>query len=145
MRIECGNISVLINKLIAYCVELSNIDKNSYQIIKFTLANFKDSIEQLKKTGFITERNYELFHKLISIYNNNNDSIEDDLKEIFKNELTKKYNIHIDERILENTKFEIKENEIYIYNIEIESTTYLRINGSWINGEEILFQQKTQK
>lgn len=141
LRIECHNISVLIKKLIALCTELSNLDENSYQIIKFSLITFTESVEELRKVDLIEEKAYQLFFQLISIHNNNEDSIEKDLKKLFAKEISNKYGKNLIENDLSTINFElINKDEFKIgqFTTEIEKTTYLRINGNWINGIELL-------
>jgi uncharacterized membrane protein len=141
LRIECHNISVLIKKLIALCTELSNLDENSYQIIKFSLITFTESVEELRKVDLIEEKAYQLFFQLISIHNNNEDSIEEDLKKLFSKEISNKYGKNLTENDLSTINFEfVNKDEFKVgqFITEIEKTTYLRINGNWINGEEIL-------
>ncbi len=141
LKIECHNISVLIKKLIALCTELSNLDENSYQIIKFSLITFTESVEELRKVDLIGEKAYLLFFQLISIHNNNGDSIEEDLKKLFAKEISNKYGKNLTENNLSTINFEfVNKDEFKVgqFITEIEKTTYLRINGNWINGEEIL-------
>ena len=141
LKIECHNISVLIKKLIALCTELSNVDENSYQIIKFSLITFTESVEELRKVDLIGEKAYLLFFQLISIHNNNGDSIEENLKKLFAKEISNKYGKNLTENNLSTINFEfVNKDEFKVgqFTTEIEKTTYLRINGKWINGEEIL-------
>ncbi|MDN5073583.1 hypothetical protein PJV94_10570 [Aliarcobacter butzleri] len=141
LRIECHNISVLIKKLIALCTELSNLDENSYQIIKFSLITFTESVEELKKVDLIEEKTYELFFQLICIHNNNEDSIEEDLKKLFAKEISNKYEKNLTENDLSTINFEfVNKNKFKVgqFSTEINGTTYFRINGNWLNGEEIL-------
>jgi uncharacterized membrane protein len=141
LRIECHNISVLIKKLIALCTELSNLDENSYQIIKFSLITFTESVEELRKVDLIEEKAYQLFFQLISIHNNNEDSIEEDLKKLFAKEISNKYGKNLTENDLSTINFEfVNKDEFKVgqFTTEIEKITYLRINGNWINREEIL-------
>jgi uncharacterized membrane protein len=141
LKIECHNISVLIKKLIALCTELSNLDENSYQIIKFSLITFSESVEELRKVDLIEEKAYQLFFQLISIHNNNEDSIEEDLKKLFAKEISNKYRKNLTKNDLSTINFEfVNKDEFKVgqFITEIEKTTYLRINGNWINGEEIL-------
>jgi uncharacterized membrane protein len=141
LRIECHNISVLIKKLIALCTELSNLDENSYQIIKFSLITFTESVEELKKVDLIEEKTYELFFQLICIHNNNEDSIEEDLKKLFAKEISNKYEKNLTENDLSTINFEfVNKNKFKVgqFSTKINGTTYFRINGNWLNGEEIL-------
>ncbi|MCT7538201.1 hypothetical protein [Aliarcobacter butzleri] len=141
LRIECHNISVLIKKLIALCTELSNLDENSYQIIKFSLITFTESVEELKKVDLIEEKTYELFFQLICIHNNNEDSIEEDLKKLFAKEISNKYEKNLTENDLSTINFEfVNKNKFKVgqFSTKINGTTYYRINGNWLNGEEIL-------
>ncbi len=148
LKIECHNISVLIKKLIALCTELSNLDENSYQIIKFSLITFTESVEELRKVDLIEEKAYQLFFQLISIHNNNEDSIEKDLKKLFAKELSNNYGKNITEKDLSTTNFEFIDENIYKvgqFSTEINGTTYFRINGNWINGKEIIEKQEENK
>ncbi|MFW2555905.1 hypothetical protein [Aliarcobacter butzleri] len=142
IKIEFHNILVLINKTIAWCIELLNLDEYSYQFVKFALTNFTNTIEEAYKLRKINKNKYEIFYKLISIHNNNEDSIkENNLKKLFAKELSRKYEKNLSENDLSSINFEIlntEESKIGQFSIEIDGTTYYRINGNWLNGEEIL-------
>lgn len=136
LKIECHNISVLIKKLIALCTELSNLDENSYQIIKFSLITFTESVEELRKVDLIGEKAYLLFFQLISIHNNNGDSIEEDLKKLFAKELSNKYGKNLTEKDLSTINFgfaDVAEDKVGQFITEIDGITYSRKDGNWIN------------
>ncbi|RXJ83833.1 hypothetical protein [Arcobacter cloacae] len=149
IKTEFHNILVLINKTIAWCIELLNLDEHSYQFVKFALINFTYTIEEAYKLGKIDKNKYEIFYKLISIHNNNEDSItENNLKKLFAKELSNKYDKNLAEKDLPNVNFRIldtKELKVGEFSVEIEGTTYLRIDGSWINGIELLEKRKVNK
>jgi hypothetical protein len=132
---QCKNISILIKKLIALCTELSNLDENSYQIIKFSLITFTESVEELKKVDLIKEKDYQLFFQLISIHNNNEDSIKEDLKKLFAKEVSNKYGKNLTEKNLSTINFEfVNKDEFKVgqFTTEIDGTIYSRKDGNWI-------------
>lgn len=132
---QCKNISILIKKLIALCTELSNLDENSYQIIKFSLITFTKSVEELKKVDLIKEKDYQLFFQLISIHNNNEDSIKEDLKKLFAKEVSNKYGKNLTEKNLSTINFEfVNKDEFKVgqFTTEIDGTIYSRKDGNWI-------------
>ena len=140
-KVELHNIFVLINKTIALCCELSNLDKNSNQFIRFALTNFSYTIEELYKLQKIDEtiidKNiYELFYKLISIHTNNENSLKDDtLKKLFAKELSTQLNQDIQEEDLSNIQFEVVEiinKKQGVFNVTIKNKSYGRFSNIWI-------------
>lgn len=139
-KIELHNIFVLINKTIALCCELSNLDKNSNQFIRFALTNFSYTIKELYKLKKIDETIidksiYELFHKLISIHTNNENSLKDDtLKKLFVKELATQLNQDIQEEDLSDIQFEVVEIMGYmqgVFNVTIKNKSYGRFGNIW--------------
>lgn len=135
-KTELHNIFVLINKTIALCCELSNLDKNSSQFIRFALTNFSYTIEELYKIKIIDENTYKLFYKLISIHTNNENSIKDaTLKKIFAKELSVQLKQDIQEKDLSNIQFEvvvILDNKQGVFNVDIKDKSYGLFSGVWI-------------
>ena len=139
-KVELHNIFVLINKTIALCCELSNLDKNSNQFIRFALTNFSYTIEELYKLKKIDEtiidKNiYELFHKLVSIHTNNENSLKDDtLKKLFAKELSTQLNQDIQEEDLSDIQFEVIEIMGYkqgVFSVTIKNKSYGRFSNIW--------------
>lgn len=139
-KVELHNIFVLINKTIALCCELSNLDKNSNQFIRFALTDFSYTVEELYKLKkidqtIIDKSFYELFHKLISIHTNNENSLKDDtLKKLFAKELSTQLNQDIQEEDLSNIQFEVVEIMGYkqgVFSLTIKNKSYGRFSNIW--------------